>query len=272
MPQTPATRDKRERESPGVSGPLCKQSKMAEGESEGQVDTNLALSKNDEKLDKMMELLESLKKGQESLQKTFDSKLEKLRNEVVKTIDDKIRSVKVDIDLQFASLERRIELFESEMSSLKADAGFVDNSVNNCDITVIATNVHVRHDRPLMDTAKALISALGTDVSHRSMITDVKRCPDRGTGKPPLLKIAFESVEQKVEVLRAKKNLSNSSEFKNVFLRSSKTHTERILGLNAKTLLPQMPNGNQFRVTGNGRTVKKDNLSGGSPTATNSDT
>ena len=96
MPQTPAARDKRERESPGVSGPLCKQSKMAEGEGEGQVDTNLALSKNDEKLDKMMELLESLKKGQESLQKTFDSKLEKLRNEVVKTIDDKIRSVKVD--------------------------------------------------------------------------------------------------------------------------------------------------------------------------------
>ena len=267
MPQTPATRDKRERESPGVSGPLCKQSKMAEGK--GEVDKNVTLSKNDEKLDKMQELLESLKKGQESLQKTFDSKLEKLRNEVVKTIFDKIRSVKVDLDLQFASLERRIELFESEMSSLKADAGFVDNSVNNCDITVIATNVHVRHDRPLMDTAKALISALGTDVSHRSMITDVERCTDSGTGKPPLLKIAFESVEQKVEVLRVKKNLSNSSD---VYLRSSKAHTERILELNSKTLLLQMPNGNQFRVTGDRRIVKKDNLSGGSPTATNSDT
>ena len=67
MPQTLATSDKRERESPGVSGPLCKQSKMAEGK--GVVDKNLPLSKNDEKLDKMLELLESLKKGQESLQK-----------------------------------------------------------------------------------------------------------------------------------------------------------------------------------------------------------
>ena len=45
------------------------------------------------------------------------------------------------MDLQLAGLERRIELFESEMISLKADAGFMDNSVNNCDITVIATNV-----------------------------------------------------------------------------------------------------------------------------------
>ena len=268
MHQTPVTRDKRERESPGVTGPLSKQSKMAEGES----DMSSATSKNDEKLDKMMEMLESLKRGQESLQKTFDSKLEKLRNEVVKTIDDKIQSVKVDMDLQFAGLERRIELFESEMSSLKTDAGFVDNSVNNCDITVIATNVPLRQDRSLMDTAKALISALGTDISHRSMITDVKRCPDRGTGKPPLLKIAFESVEQKVEVLRAKKNLSNSNEFKNVYLRSSKNHTERILELNAKTLLSQLPNGNQFRVTGNGRIVKKDNPVGGNSTSTNGDT
>ena len=60
------------------------------------MNTSLAISKNEEKLDKMMELLGSLKKSQESLQKTFDSKLEKLRNEVVKTIDDKIRSVKVE--------------------------------------------------------------------------------------------------------------------------------------------------------------------------------
>ena len=67
------------------------------------------------------------------------------------------------MNLQFAGLERRIELFESELNSFKVDAGFVDNSVNNCDITVIATNVPVRHDRPLMDTAKVLIAALGTD-------------------------------------------------------------------------------------------------------------
>ena len=266
MPATPGTRDKRERESPGLTSPLCKQSKMAAGE----VDLNLIVSKNEEKLDKMMEMLEGLKKGQESLQKTFDSKLEKLRNEVVKTIDDKIRSVKLDLDLQFAGLERRIELFEGELNSLKADSGFVDNSVNNCDITVIATNVPVRHDRSLMETARALISALGTDVSDHSMITDVKRCPDRGTGKPPLLKIAFETVNQKVEVLRAKKKLNDSSEFKNVYFRSSKNHTERILELNAKTLLSQIPNGNQFRVTGNGRIVKKDN-SNAQSTAANSD-
>ena len=118
-----------------------------------------------------------------------------------------------------------------------------------------------------MDTAKALISALGTDISHQSMITDVKRCPDRGTGKPPLLKIAFETVEQKVEVLRAKKEPFWFERVQEcLFAKQQKP--ERILELSAKTLLSPLPNGNQFQVTGNGRIVKKDNPIGGNPTST----
>ena len=43
------------------------------------------------------------------------------------------------------------------------------------------------------------------------------------------------------------------------FLRGSKTHTQRVLELNARTLLDQMPNGNEFRITSSGRIVKKNN-------------
>ena len=39
---------------------------------------------------------------------TFDSKLEKLRHDVLSTIDDKMKAVKVDIDLQCAVFETRI--------------------------------------------------------------------------------------------------------------------------------------------------------------------
>ena len=73
MTSTPVTREKRERGSPSVTSPLYKHSKMAEGEG----DMSSTKSKNEDRLDKMMELLEGLKKGQESLQKTFDSKTEK---------------------------------------------------------------------------------------------------------------------------------------------------------------------------------------------------
>lgn len=40
-------------------------------------------------------------------------------------------------------------------------------------------------------------------------------------------------------------------------IRGSKSHTERILELNTQTLLNELPNGNQFRITSNGRIVKK---------------
>ena len=54
-------------------------------------------------------------------------------------------------------------------------------------------------------------------------------------------------------------NLKRSRDFKNVYLPSSESHTERILELNTKTLLSELPNGNQYRMTANGRIVKKDN-------------
>ena len=162
MSYTPVSREIQDRDSPGVTSPLPKQSKMTDNSSNRPQDND--------RLDKTMDLLESLKKGQESLQKTFDSKLEKLRNDVLSTIDDKIKSLKVDMNLQFAGLERRIDDLESEMNSLRSEsgAGLVDASVNNSELTVIATNVPVHNDRPLLETARALISALGDDVSSRS--------------------------------------------------------------------------------------------------------
>ena len=57
-------------------------------------------------LDKMFEVLNAVKRGQDSLRSTFDSKIEKLRKDVLSTIDDKIKAVKVDVDLQFAAIDR----------------------------------------------------------------------------------------------------------------------------------------------------------------------
>lgn len=50
---------------------------------------------------------------------------------------------------------------------------------------------------------------------------------------------------------------SSSFIYTSVFLRGSKSHTDRILETNVRTLLNELPNGNQFRITSNGRIVKK---------------
>ena len=96
----------------------------------------------EEKMNKM--------KGQESLQRTFDSKIERLRKDVMSTIDDKIKAVKVDVDLQFASLDNRIYELERVMNSLSTEGMSMplnDHTVNNCDVTVIVSNLRRTYAR-----------------------------------------------------------------------------------------------------------------------------
>ena len=75
MSDISSEREKRERESPEVTSPLCKQAKMADGNSESRkCDSPLPCNMTEKKMDKVMEIISSLKKGQESLKKTFDRK------------------------------------------------------------------------------------------------------------------------------------------------------------------------------------------------------
>ena len=140
-----------------------------------------------------------------------------------------------------------------------------DCTINNCDVTVIVSNQRQRPGEVPLEAAKELVKAFGNDMFDITNITDAKRCNERNRGTPPVLKIAFENVEQKVNVLRAKQELKQSQHYKNVYMRESKTRTERMLELNAKTLLSELPNGNQYRVTANGRIVKKQPDTGTSP-------
>ncbi len=74
--------------------------------------------------------------------------------------------------------------------------------------------------------------------------------------KPGLVKIQFEKLADKVTVLREKKHLSNSQEFRRVFLRSSTSHTDRLIELNFKTILDFIPGEDNFKLTNNGRVMK----------------
>ena len=42
-----------------------------------------------------------------------------------------------------------------------------------------------------------------------------------------------------------------------MYLHSSKSHTDRLIETNFKTLLHEIPNGNSYRLAGNGRILKK---------------
>ena len=72
--------------------------------------------------------------------------------------------------------------------------------------------------------------------------------------KPGLVKIVLPTVQDKVAALRNKRKLSENG-YRRVFVRSSQSPTDRVMQHNIQTLLAELPNGNQFRVTAHGKLV-----------------
>ena len=94
----------------------------------------------------------SVKKGKENLRQIFENKIDKLHKDILSTIDDKIKAVTVDVDLQFATLDNRIDMLEQDMSSLTAN--HVNRTVQNNDVTVIVYNMPDIPEQPLITQAQ----------------------------------------------------------------------------------------------------------------------
>lgn len=252
--------------------PPSKMLKMAGGKEESNVkdfETKII-----DQMTVIADAVSSLQKGQKELRSSFDSKLDKFRNEFMASIDDKFKAMKLDFDLelgrhqgQIDSLSRSVDtlieriqkvenLERPEYEQESASGTNKKNQANTLydpELTIIANNVRQCEDENIFEIANDMISHLSDSVK----VVAAARLKSRGIGKPGLVKISFRSVDEKIEVLRSKRDLQNVEAYKSVFLRSSKSHTERLIELNAKTILNQIPNGNQFRITSNGRIVKK---------------
>ena len=63
----------------------------------------------------------------------------------------------------------------------------------------------------------------------------------------------YHSVGDKVEVLRAKKVLKNKRQYENLYIRSAKSHEERVMELNFKKLMDHLEVSDYFRFSGSGR-------------------
>ena len=78
-----------------------------------------------------------------------------------------------------------------------------------------------------------------------------------GPKEEVLVKIRFETKEEKIAALRVKTNLKDTG-YRGVFLRSSLNHTDRLVMHNFQTILQELPTGHNLRVTAHGKVVKKD--------------
>lgn len=265
--ETTSEQEKRRRSSDGTTPkPQQKQVKMAANSPESPEGSGGML----DRMTVIAEAIDSLQTGQKSLQSTLDSKLDKFSKEFMSSIGDKFKAMKSDFDLelgkqqaQIDTMSRTVELIIKRLDKVettdRAEPEFprehehTANIVNDPELTIIATNITQLPNENIFDVATELIKSVNDAVT----VVDAARLRSRRIGRPGLVKISFSNLEEKKQVLREKRKLKEKDQYKTVFLRGSKSHTERILELNARTLLREMPNGNQFRITSNGRIVKK---------------
>ena len=262
-----------------------KQSKMAE---------NVVVSRDlKTQLTVLIESVKEKKEGQDGMKRMVESKIDKLRSDVLSTIDEKIRVLKSDIDLDIGISTRRIDDLVSSVQTLtvridqverviesaqgtgsinghddhSAAGGFMNWScggaalntdpLNDNNRTVIVKNVPYADGENLMNKARDILVALGEEVSSNVNVTAVARLKPRFRNKPGLVKIGFETLDQKILVLGNKYALKDQQRFRNIFIQNSKSHVERLLELNARTLLRELPTGRAYRVSANGRILNK---------------
>lgn len=169
-------------------------------------------------------------------------------------VDKSIKDIKSDVTIMNA----RIQNIEAELANPTPKKEFPAES------TLIATKVPFELNENTVDVANDMISQLnelddtGNTLNGVTVINAIRVKP-RGAGpnsRPGLMKIQLKSEKEKVQVLRAKQNLKKCEKYKNVYLRSSKSHEERLIELNFKTLLKELNLEKQYHFTGSGRMIK----------------
>lgn len=263
-------------------------STMASGSNNGkQTGSNTGSNQDqtaNDKLDSLLKAVADIKKSQDSMQRMFESKLDRLRTDLMENIDTKVRALRDELTMDLAREGNRID---GVLKTIEAMQGRLDtvehkqteigpqttttqqpnrrepkNPLSDPDLCVVVSGLPVTDNENMMEKAESLISAIGEDVSTNVLITGAIRLPTRLTDKPGLVKIGFQNVEEKVLVLRRKWRLKDSEDYKRVYVKSCKSHAERLIELNARALLRSMPGGRNFRVDASGRIKRRTEQAG----------
>lgn len=214
----------------------------------------------DEKLT-IEQTLKSIQKDMSSFRQSMDQKFKNLETSLMTAMNAEISTVKDDMAMHISRLENKIGQLELRMQNMEeaAQGPVPVKEPYEVSSTLIAIGVKYQEEEDLVAKATQLIQeGMGL---REAKVVRAMRTPHRN-GKPGIVKIEMEDVQAKIQILRAKAKLQDYKVLGNVFIRGSQTHVERLIDLNFKTLLGEIPGGRKYRVTGSGRVVLKDNMDG----------
>lgn len=166
---------------------------------------------------------------------------------------DQLKSVRDDLTLEINMLKARVESMELEKSG---------SGAFNDEFSVIIFGLR-ESSTETQESLHAEIDVIIEKIGCAGSVTKVKRLRSRLPGKPGIVKVQMSSLDEKIAVLRNKRKLSDQHPYAHTYIKASKTHCERLIELNFKEILKELPRGTEFRFTGSGRLVKKTNVDEG---------
>ncbi len=169
------------------------------------------------------------------------------------------------MDTEVGRLAGRIDSVEAEVQNVKSKV----ETEFDPEVTVVASGVAFEAGEDIKQKATDIVSR-GLSLPRVQVVNAIRF---RGRGRRPgLVKMQFQSVDDKKQVLKAKPALKNEqSEYKGVYLRTSYSHSELVQQDNIRELLKIIPGGDQMYIAGNGKLMKKGQQGQRQPGAANND-
>jgi hypothetical protein len=200
-------------------------------------------------------LLLELKDSQDRMKASFEQRLSNLEKSIKGKMDDKFKDLKDYVEVEVEILNKKIMKLDDRVKDFENLAISNQTEQFSPDVTVVAINLMERSNENIDEVVSDMISnglCLPEIAPARVLRLKGK------DGKPGIVKIQCLNKEDKISILRAKRNLADCSRYKKVFLRTSMSHSDRMMKLNFETILKELPGGNRYRIAGNGRIIAND--------------
>ncbi len=212
--------------------------------------------------DKLEHVQSSIKRELNSKVDSLKSTLEKLVNmhkeELKAEIESRAKQIQDNIDLEIGHLTARMDSMEAVINGSKTKAV----TRFDPDVSIIISGLEAEVDEDLSEKVRTLLTE-GAQCQPLPELVAAERMRARGSG-PGVIKVELRTTQDKVAILRQKRNLKRDDRYKRVYIRAAKSHTDRLVELNFKTLLREIPTGKSFYISGNGRVMRKDDDPAGS--------
>ncbi|KAK6173115.1 hypothetical protein SNE40_016634 [Patella caerulea] len=243
------TSSKRDRESEGETPKPDTKSKKS-GENDEEMDLHHKLDIFSKQMERLLSNQIDMKSNQESLRLSFETQLENLKTELIENMNSKIQILRDEISMDITAERLRIDGLVNTVDDLQAKMSTLEcrvatsnhvNPLDNNDVTVVVFGLKFDDGEQIQQKAQQLINSLGHEITNSVTIQAASRLRPRKPNQNGLVKISFDSKEERDVVLRNKRKLGNSTTYKDVYLSRAKPLYERTMEANARTMARLFP-------------------------------